>query len=273
MVRHREPCAQGEAGDASVKTGESAEHRELKRLALIWAQARGFRIAAAEVALPNYRYRLDVAACRMERSRGRLAVPEGAGRITTAIFECKASRQDFRRDACVLTATAARLKTLHERKARVEDELRLYYPSIRNGDSLFPEYETLNFERPGYERYVKLLGEIARLSTRLEANTKFDRLGQWGVANLRYIVAEAAALERHEVPSGWGLLVRENDSLQLIIKPVWRDLCEEQQFVLLQRVALAATRAVNAAYSVTYEHVASAAGAEVRSAARSQLSG
>ena len=44
------------------KHGESHAHRDLKRLALIWAQAKGFRIAAAKVSILNFRVRADVAA-------------------------------------------------------------------------------------------------------------------------------------------------------------------------------------------------------------------
>ena len=50
-----------------MSQSETAAHRELKRLALAWAQARGYRVAATEVSLPNYRFRLDVAAYRPER--------------------------------------------------------------------------------------------------------------------------------------------------------------------------------------------------------------
>ena len=240
--------------------GESAAHRELKRLALIWAQGRGFRIAAPEVTLATHRYRLDVAACRVDRARNTAASLSALPAITTALFECKASREDFRRDARSVVAIAARLKVLHERRARVEEELRLFYPSIRNGDSLFPEYETLDFSRPGYERYERLVAEISRLSVRLHANTKFDRLSEWSVANLRYIVAERAALDEHELPAGWGLLIREGSVLQLAIKPIWRDVPDEHRFALFQRVALAATRTVNATHAVTYDEIASARG-------------
>jgi hypothetical protein len=152
----------------------------------------------------------------------------------------------------------ARLKALHERKARVEEELHLFYPSIRNGDSLFPEYETLDFTRPGYERYERVMMEISRLSAHLHANTKFDRLAEWGVANLRYIVAEQAALDAHELPAGWGLLLREGDTLHLAIKPIWREVGDEHRFALFQRIALAATRAVNSAHGVSYEAIAGA---------------
>src|SRR6185436_16532277 len=93
-------------------------------------------------------------------------------------------------DARSIMAINERLKILHERKIRIEQELRLFYPSIRNGDSLFQEFETLDFERPGHERYRRVLDEITRLTTRLHANTKFDKLVKWGAANLFYLVAE-----------------------------------------------------------------------------------
>jgi len=41
-----------------MSQSESAAHLELKRLALAWAQTQGYRVAAAEVTLPIYRFRL-----------------------------------------------------------------------------------------------------------------------------------------------------------------------------------------------------------------------
>ena len=50
-------------------TAESAEHRHLKLLALRWARANGYPVAAAEVSLPNFRFRLDAAAYRPGRAQ------------------------------------------------------------------------------------------------------------------------------------------------------------------------------------------------------------
>src|SRR4051812_38575044 len=76
---------------AGTRRGETTNHRELKRLALIWAQENGYPLAAFEVTLPNSRYRADVAAYRPERN-GSLG--------HTVVFECKQSRPDLRRDDC-----------------------------------------------------------------------------------------------------------------------------------------------------------------------------
>ena len=45
---------------AGVSASESPAHLELKRLALIWAQADGYPIVACEVSVPNLRFRLDM---------------------------------------------------------------------------------------------------------------------------------------------------------------------------------------------------------------------
>jgi len=249
-----------------VNQAESAEHKELKRLALAWAQAHGYRIAATEVSLPNYCFRLDVAAYRPERIRAtmhderlkreRLIWQQAVG--VTAAFECKASKPDFRRDARSMAATTEHLKALHERKTRIEHELRLFYPSIRNGDSLFQEFETLDFERPGHERYQHTLDEISQLTSRLYSNTKFDKLVKWGAANVFYVVAEPEMVLPHELPACWGLLVRDAGALQLVAKPVLHEVSEPERLSLLHRISLAATRAVNREHGVTFDDLAQA---------------
>jgi len=242
------------------KTGETQAHRDLKRFALSWAQANGFRIAAVEVSLPSHRVRMDVAAYKPSRVRvsrrderlktNRLVWKPIIG--ITAIFECKASPTDFIRDAHSMKATLERLKELHEKKERAEQELKIHYPSIRNGDSLFQEFETLNFERPGYERYEKIIAEMRKLSARLHENTKFDRLTKYGAANLFYIVAEPGVVSRHGLPSGWGLLEREGAELVLKTKPLWHEVPEDDRLAFFERISMAATRSVNREHEIVW---------------------
>jgi len=49
----------------------------------------------------------------------------------------------------------------------------------------------------------------------------------------------------HELPAGWGWLVRRGSDLELIAKPVWHDADEDQRLELLHRIAVAGTAAVN----------------------------
>ena len=53
----------------AVRRGETETHIRLKRLAIIWAQAQGYSACAAEVSLPQCRYRADVAAYRPQRGQ------------------------------------------------------------------------------------------------------------------------------------------------------------------------------------------------------------
>lgn len=219
-----------------MPASESARHLELKRLALMWAMERGFRVAATEVSLPHLCARLDVAACRIE-SRAR------AGAITaTAIFECKQARADFLRDSRSRVRTLERLAALHVRKLRHEANLRPFYLSLHHGDSLFPELDGCDFIRTGDECYLRVLAEMSALTNRLHAQTKFDDLHRWRAANLSYVVAEPDVVECHELPAGWGLLVRNGDRLELAARPSWQDVPDANRQTLLQRTAVAATQ-------------------------------
>ncbi|MEY2600386.1 MAG: hypothetical protein RLZZ142_2645 [Verrucomicrobiota bacterium] len=229
-----------------MSRSESEAHFELKQLALQWARAQGYKIAHPEVALPHYRFRLDVAAYRPTHLK--LPDPNRGGRLTrkdaighTAVFECKAFRSDYRRDARSIPILQSRLEALHQRRLELERLLRLYYPSILNGDSLFQEFHSVDFTRAGHPEYGKLLQQIQRLTSQLHANTKFERLVQWGAANLFYLVAEPDTVPLHEIPPAWGLLVRQNAELILLRKPHFHEVPETERLALLHRIALTAT--------------------------------
>lgn len=226
-----------------MAASESAAHLELKRAAISWAQLNGYSATAAELTLPNFRCRLDVAAYRPASGKRSDNNAEIVGQ--TAIFECKQCRSDFRRNAQCAALIRAKLQSLHERKAALEDVLRIHYPSLRNGDSLFSEYETCDFPKAGYELYEQAVTQIRALSNRLHAQTKFDDLRRWNAANVHYIVALPDLFELHEMPAGWGLLVKAGDTLELHTKPLWHHVEAEKRLIFLQRIAAAGSRAIN----------------------------
>lgn len=229
---------------------ETEAHRALKRLSLAWAQERGFRIAAAEVSVPNLgRCRLDAAAYRPafteERdpiSRRRIKMPRLG---ITAVFECKVSRPDFLRDARRETVLTQRLARLCEQRSLYERSMPGYFPSLRKGESLFPEFDGYRYEEAGFAPYDAIQAEILLLTRRLHAQTKFDKLLRWQAANLHYLVVEPDVARPHELPPGWGLLLREEDGLRTITEATWQDAPEHQRWVLLLRIAMCGTRAVN----------------------------
>jgi len=223
---------------------ETPQHAVLKRRALAWALEQGFRIAGTEVALPHLRMRLDVAACRPAKRGSAHASGTGTGGAT-AIFECKQARADFLRDSRCARLIGSRLRVLREQLALYEASMRVHLPSLRRNDALFPEFDGFRYKAAGFAPYDHLTAQIRRLSARLHGETKFTNLLRWRAAHLHYVVAENGVARAHELPPGWGLLVRIGGELSLRVPAVWQDIPEENAMHLLLRVAMSSTRAVH----------------------------
>jgi hypothetical protein len=227
------------------RRAETEAHIRLKRLALLWAQANRYTACAAEVSLPQCRYRADVAAYRAR-------VRE---QTVTAIFECKQALPDLRRDNCESMATRERLRSLARRRETLEKHLRIHYPTLRTGDSLFAEYDSHDFDAIGHRGYRRVLRETAALQNHLYGGTKFECLVRYRCANLFFLVLPNELFRAAEAPAGWGVLVETNGSLELVRKPAWHDNAEEARVRLLQRIAVAGTRQFNRTFAITREEI------------------
>lgn len=178
-----------------MNRGETERHLELKRLALAWARARGLDLAAAEVRVPRSGWRADVAAAR--RSDG-----------TCALFECKQSREDLRRDAYDEAAARARWEELTRRARGLDELLATHCPELRRGEALWPEFDTWDFSglRHRGRRALALARSAAERQVR--EGTKFSRLRRYQAADELYLVVEPDCFAPADLPAGWGLLVR-----------------------------------------------------------------
>lgn len=215
---------------APMPRNETDSHFRLKSLALAWARASGFEIAAAEVRVPRSGFRADVAAC----GRG--------GHARTAVFECKQSRADLLKDAHVEKATRARLAELIERRRTLEELLAVHRPDLRRGEALWPEFDTWDFSALEHHTYHAVIEEIATLQRRVLKGTKFSKMFRYRCADFLYLVVEENIFAEAEVPAGWGLLVHSAGELALSRRPVALEAAVEQRRALLENIALAATR-------------------------------
>jgi len=222
----------------SGKRGESDKHRYLKMLAIAWAREQKFTIVAAEVSFPHRRFRFDLAAFKPKHR-----VPEKIDfsdtLATTAVFECKQSRADLIKDSKMKTATLTRLHGLYARKAKLEKLLKLHLPHLSRGEELFPEFDSFRLEDSGHKVYNGVINSIRQHQNALAYRTKFDRLLQYRMANLHYLVTEPNIVEPHEIPVGWGHLIHEDGYLQLKQQPVLQLTCTKSQVIFLQRIAMA----------------------------------
>lgn len=185
--------------------GESHAHRLLKHAALLWARGQGYRAAGVEIRLPNSPYRADVAACRLDRPGPHL---REIG--LTAVFECKQARPDFLHDSRRERASIARLAQLNRRREKLERLVGAHYPTLRQGESLFPEYDRSDPAAFGHEGYRRVVAEIRTLEAALFGRTKFDRLPRNRCADLFYLVIRPGILDPAEVPLDWGLLAPDS---------------------------------------------------------------
>ena len=229
----------------NASRGETAAHQRLKRLALLWAQANGYSACAMEVTLPQSRFRADVAAFR----------PAANAIGCTAIFECKQARPDLRRDNCCSATVRERLETLHRRRQVLEKHLRIHYPTLRAGDSLFPEFDSYDFAAIGHRGYASVLRQMAALQNQLFEGTKFEKLLRYRCANVFFLVLPNELFRPAEIPIGWGALVESADSLALVHKPVWQEAASESRLRFLQRIASAGTRQLNQRLKITFEEI------------------
>lgn len=218
-----------------MAANETESHRRLKRLAVSWAQANGFSIAAPEVRVPKSGYRADVAACSRGMER------------RTAVFECKQARADLLKDAHAEAATRERLAELGARRAKLEELIAVHRPDLRRGDALFPEFDTWDFSGLEHQTYRDVLAELATLQTRVLKGTKFSKMFRYCCADFLYLVVEETIFAPAEIPAGWGLLTRQGETLVLARPPLALDAAPEQRLALLESIALAATWRMNRA--------------------------
>jgi hypothetical protein len=214
----------------TISAAESAAHRELKRLAILWARQRRLMLAAAEVRLPRSNYRADAAA----------ATPRVlASNAFTAVFECKASRSDFLRDSAAESGAAERIADLSQRLTALRELIAGHRPDLRRGEELFPEFDVYDLRGLRHDTHDRLAAELRVAQRKLLERTKFAKLARWRAASLHYLVAEEGILAAHEVPEGWGLLVRREAELALVVKPCLCSTSVAERVALLERIAAA----------------------------------
>ena len=162
----------------------------------------------------------------------------------------------FRRDNGCTATTLRRLEKVHQRREVLERDLRVHYPALRMYDSLFAEFDSHNFEVIDHRGYKQVLCQTRALQNRLFDGTKFETLIRYGCANLFFLVLPQKLFRESEIPIGWGALVESNAGLELVRKPTWHEVTEQNQLRFLERIARAGTRALNQKLEISFETVA-----------------
>src|SRR5262249_28409585 len=130
-----------------------------------------------------------------------------------------------------------------------------HYPTLRNGDCLFPEFDLPDFSVIGHRGYACLLRKLSALQNRLYDCTKFDKLVRYRCANLYFLVLSKELFRDSEIPVGWGALVESDGALTLLRKPIWHETKAEDHIRLLHKIAVAGTRVINRKLEITFDDI------------------
>jgi hypothetical protein len=228
--------------------GETQQHRDLKRRAVVWALTHDFRACALEVRVPRSGFRADVAAA---------AVAPGAEPVPgeTVIFECKQARADLLRDTADENEIRARLREVSGRRGELERLVGAHLPNLRRGASLFAECDDYDFDAIRHDGLRAVRREEERLQAKLFSGTKFDRLRRYRCADRCYLVVAPGVMAAHEAPAGWGVLVAAGEGLELIREPTRHECQPAARLALLQSIALAGTRLSLAGLGIAWDEL------------------
>ena len=105
---------------------------------------------------------------------------------------------------------------LNERRAGLEALLAMHRPDLRQGEALWPEYDTWDFQPLRHLAYRRVLAAQATVGRRVKTGTKFSRMHRYRCADRLYLVIENDISARAELPEGWGVLIRAGDRLTLM---------------------------------------------------------
>jgi hypothetical protein len=98
-----------------------------------------------------------------------------------------------------------------------------------------------------------VLRQTRALQNRLFDGTKFETLIRYRCANLFFLVLPQELFRESEIPIGWGTLIESDAGLELVRKPTWHDVTEQNQLRLLERIARAGTRSLNRRLDISHE--------------------
>ncbi|MDQ6622333.1 MAG: hypothetical protein M3Y86_02455, partial [Verrucomicrobiota bacterium] len=131
-----------------------------------------------------------------------------------------------------------------------------HYPTLRTGESLFPEFDSHDFAVIKHRSYTRVLRELGALQKRLRGGAKFECLTRYRSANLFFLVLPNELFRESELPLGWGALVEQKGALILVRKPALHENSAEHRLRVLQRIAIAGTRHLNRQLEIDFDLIA-----------------
>lgn len=176
---------------------------------------------AVNVPIRKARTKVDIAAMWCPQPSTDVSKRRNAMRLPamrSAVFLCHTRREDCWPE-CSQRQDIAKERTAIQ--AMIESQqaaIRTKEPHLREGNVLFAEFASWNYQRSSDEHYHRLCERVAALDRMLYQGTRIERLAEAQAANQFYLVVPQRCVMPQELRDGWGLLWLDNKGRLELIK-------------------------------------------------------
>jgi len=219
------------AEKTSSPANESAvlNRQKMKRAALAFLASLNPSGAALDVSVSGLRAKAAAAAFWLE----------GGEVVRTAAAEIRIAD-----DAAIETAgnaeQFAQLKLARQEREMLEQEIRRREPELRDGSTLFCEFEQWNYNDSSNPAYRQCLRRIRKLEHAVFHGSRLERFRSAGVASELYLIVPENSVSPEALADGWGLVyIRPDLTCQLIRKPERCDVPAEKRTRLALNISAA----------------------------------
>ena len=111
------------------------------------------------------------------------------------------------------------IRSLREKKLKLEEEIRYCEPELGSSDDLFGEFRSWDYAASSNDSYHKLCARLDRRYRRLHESGKLELIRESGMADRCYLAVPAGLIGPDDAPRGWGLMYLQPGMEVLLVKP------------------------------------------------------
>ena len=231
-----------ETSEKELKT--STEHelsrRDMKRAILAWFVPQKPSGMGLNVPTRVSKYCADIAAFWSSPGAKRLMAPD-----KTVIVEIRRNREQCWPDCSRQEELLPLLREKKNEKASLEAMLRKTEPELKDGDTLFPEFENWNYKLTKNRAYHKCLKQLEEIEHALYKGSRFEQIRRAYVADYLYLAVPTGTVAPEELADGWGLInINPDMTAELVKKAEKWDCPERNKLHLIQHIAAACRKSL-----------------------------
>ena len=231
---------QNESPDTELKTTRELSRRDMKRAILAWLIPQKPSGMGLNVPTKVSKYRADIAAFWSSPAKKRLMAPD-----KTVIVEIRRNREQCWPDCSRQEELLPLLREKKNEKASMEAMLRETEPDLKDGDTLFPEFENWNYKLTKNRAYHKCLRQLEEIEHALYKGSRFEQIRRAYVADYLYLAVPTGTVAPEELADGWGLInINPDMTAELVKKAEKWDCTERNKLHLIQHIAAACQKSL-----------------------------